>query len=114
MTEYAVRDMGSTKGLYGNGSTSSYVVLVMLINFCVILGLLSCTSIPALTLAHKFQTMPQREILIETQKFTYDIADFVADFGGFLGLLLGINCINIYNFLTAFILKQTSLDNSCV
>lgn len=30
MTEYTARDMGSTKGLYGNDNTSSYVVLVML------------------------------------------------------------------------------------
>ena len=46
-------------------------------------------------LPHLLQTMSQREILIETQKFTYDFADFVADFGGFLGLLLGINFIDI-------------------
>ena len=31
MTEYTVRDMGSTKGLYGNDNTSSYVVLVILL-----------------------------------------------------------------------------------
>ena len=30
MTEYTARDMGSTKGLYGNDNTSSYVVLVKL------------------------------------------------------------------------------------
>ena len=28
MTEYTVKDMGSTKGLYGNQNTSSYIVLV--------------------------------------------------------------------------------------
>ena len=30
MMEYTVRDMGSSKGMYGNDNTSSYVVLVML------------------------------------------------------------------------------------
>ena len=64
-------------------------------------------------LPHSLQTMSQREILIETQKFTYDFADFVADFGGFLGLLLGINFIDIYNFLTGFILSQLGFDQSC-
>ena len=61
-------------------------------------------------LPHLLQTMSQREILIETQKFTYDFADFVADFGGFLGLLLGINFIDIYNFLTGFIWRQMGFD----
>ena len=61
-------------------------------------------------LIHLLQTMSQREILIETQKFTYDFADFVADFGGFLGLLLGINFIDIYNFLTGFIWRQMGFD----
>ena len=54
--------------------------------------------------------MPQREILIETQKFTYDFTDFVADFGGFLGLLLGINFIDIYSFLTRLVWEQLSFD----
>ena len=60
------------------------------------------------------QTMPQREILIETQMFTYDFADFVSDFGGFLGLLLGINFIDIYNFFTDFVWREMGLDDSCV
>ena len=57
--------------------------------------------------------MPQREILTETQKFTYDYNNFMADFGGFLGLLLGINFIDIYNFLTGFIFSQLGFDQSC-
>ena len=54
--------------------------------------------------------MPQREILIERQKFTYDHNNFIADFGGFLGLLLGINFIDIYNFLTGFIWRRLGFD----
>jgi hypothetical protein len=47
-------------------------------------------------------TMPQRETLTETQHFTYDTNSFIADFGGFLGLLLGFSFIDIYNFVIGF------------
>ena len=54
-------------------------------------------------LSYLYQTLPQREVIIETQKFTYDYNSFIADFGGFLGLLLGVSFIDIYNFITEFI-----------
>jgi hypothetical protein len=47
-------------------------------------------------------TMPQRETLTEKQHFTYDTNSFIADFGGFLGLLLGFSFIDIYNFVIGF------------
>ena len=55
------------------------------------------------TFSYLYQTLPQREVIIETQKFTYDYNSFIADFGGFLGLLLGVSFIDIYNFITEFI-----------
>ena len=57
-------------------------------------------------LSYLYQTLPQREVIIETQKFTYDYNSFIADFGGFLGLLLGISFIDIYNFITGFIWRH--------
>ena len=35
-------------------------------------------------------------IKVEEEKLDYDLNRYIADFGGFLGLLLGLNCIDIY------------------
>jgi hypothetical protein len=68
-----------TRGIYGStNSTSTYIVL----------------------------TLMQREILTETQQFTYDTNTFVADFGGFLGLLLGLSFLDMYNIVVGFGLKR--------
>jgi hypothetical protein len=75
-----------TSGIYGSAnSTSTYIVL----------------------------TMTQRETLTETQKFTYDTNNFVADFGGFLGLLLGLSFLDMYNMAVGFGLKRLGAVGAC-
>jgi hypothetical protein len=58
-------------------------------------------------------TLPQRETLTETQHFTYDTNSFIADFGGFLGLLLGFSFMDIYNFAIGFGIKGIQFISSC-
>ena len=47
----------------------------------------------------------------QTQYFTYDIKSFVADFGGYLGLLLGSSLLTFYDLFkhwTTIFCKRTN------
>ena len=45
----------------------------------------------------------------ESEVYTYGLTNLVADFGGFLGLLLGISLIDIYEYLENKTRKLASL-----
>jgi hypothetical protein len=44
----------------------------------------------------------------KTQYLTYDLSNFVADFGGYLGLLLGHSLLSFYDFGKECFVSQTA------
>ena len=44
------------------------------------------------------------EVTEEVEFEVYDYNNLIADIGGFLGLLLGVSCVAIYDFLVNFCL----------
>ncbi len=51
---------------------------------------------------------PGSSVKIIREELTYGIKDFVADFGGYLGLLLGASLISIYDDIEATISRRFS------
>ena len=41
-------------------------------------------------------TISRQELIVEQEVYTYDANNFIADVGGFLGLLLGMGLLNVY------------------
>ena len=56
-------------------------------------------------------SMSQDMVPTREEVFNYINSSFIADFGGFLGLLLGLCCENIFDFVTGWVsrLKGKSL-----
>ena len=42
--------------------------------------------------------MPADILMTETEVFNYDFNSFLADIGGYLGLLLGLSILGLYEF----------------
>ena len=54
--------------------------------------------------------MPEQAITLQDEKVTYDMSSFVADFGGYLGLLLGLSIIDLYQLIISIL--KTCVDKT--
>ena len=56
------------------------------------------TGVPSYTMELEWQYM-NTDFVVRHEYLTYDINSFIADVGGYLGLLLGWSILSIYEFL---------------
>ena len=49
---------------------------------------------------HFFSSQKHLQIVVTEEVLAYTIEDLVADFGGYLGLLLGASILSMYDFIT--------------
>ena len=49
------------------------------------------------------KTFPLQDTIVHEEYLRYDLLDFIAEFGGILGLLIGASILSVYDFMEGFL-----------